>query len=95
MKMNKISTIAWGFGIAVLITGCAAQSKTREQALQQPVNCDTAEGDIRVLQSEKNTTARSRRPRAYHRSLPLALSLVLPRGQRKQERGWRLANTTE
>jgi hypothetical protein len=57
MKMNKVSTIAWGFGIAVLITGCAAQSKTREQALQQPVNCDTAEGDIRVLQSEKNTTA--------------------------------------
>jgi hypothetical protein len=57
MKMNKVSTIAWGFGIAVLITGCAAQSKTREQALQQPVNCDTAEGDIRVLQSEKNTVA--------------------------------------
>ena len=42
--MNKVSTIAWGFGIAVLITGCAFQSNTREQALQQPVNCDTAEG---------------------------------------------------
>jgi hypothetical protein len=57
MKMKKGSTIAWGFGIAVLITGCAAQSNTREQALQQPIYCDTAEGDIRVLQSEKNTTA--------------------------------------
>ena len=55
--MNKVSTIAWGFGIAVLITGCAFQSTTREQALQQPVNCDTAEGDLRVLQSEKNSTA--------------------------------------
>ncbi len=27
------------------------------QSLQQPINCRTAEGDIRVLQSEKTHTA--------------------------------------
>lgn len=27
------------------------------QSLQQPINCATAEGDIRVLQSEKTHTA--------------------------------------
>jgi hypothetical protein len=56
-KMNKISTIAWDFGMVVLITGCAAQYQAQEQALQQPINCATAEGDIRVLQSEKSHVA--------------------------------------
>lgn len=41
--------------MVVLITACAAQFQQQEQALQQPIqiNCATAEGDIRVLQSEK------------------------------------------
>jgi hypothetical protein len=45
--------IAWGLGIAVLVVACAAQYQQREQALQQPINCATAEGDLRMLQNEK------------------------------------------
>jgi hypothetical protein len=48
--------IAWGVGIALLVVACAAeQFQQQEQALHQPmrINCATAEGDIRVLQSEK------------------------------------------
>ena len=33
--------------------GCALQEKRVEQSLTQPINCDIAEGDIRVLESEK------------------------------------------
>jgi hypothetical protein len=47
--------MAWSLGIAVFVAACAAQFQQQEQALQQPIqiNCVTAEGDIRVLQSEK------------------------------------------
>jgi hypothetical protein len=52
MPLNRM---AWCLGMVVLITACAAQFQQQEQALQQPIqiNCATAEGDIRVLQSEK------------------------------------------
>jgi hypothetical protein len=44
-----------GLAIAVVVVACAAQFQQQEQALQQPIkiNCATAEGDIRMLQSEK------------------------------------------
>ncbi len=56
--MNRIKRIlACGVtGIAAaafVLAGCAAQEKQTLQSLQQPINCATAEGDIRVLQSEK------------------------------------------
>src|SRR4029453_2599773 len=39
---------------ALLMAGCAMQFKEEEQAAeQQPVRCSTAQGDLRVLQSEK------------------------------------------
>jgi hypothetical protein len=46
--------------IVALLTlaGCALQEKNVEQSLNQPVNCDVAEGDIRVLESEKAHIAR-------------------------------------
>jgi hypothetical protein len=48
-----------GLAIAVVVAACAAQFQQQEQALQQPVriNCATAEGDIRTLQSEKSHVA--------------------------------------
>jgi hypothetical protein len=52
MSLTKmVSALA----IAVVIVACAAQFQQQEQALQQPIkiNCATAEGDIRMLQSEK------------------------------------------
>jgi hypothetical protein len=37
-----------------LMSGCAMQFEEEEKAAeQQPINCSTASGDIRVLQSEK------------------------------------------
>jgi hypothetical protein len=47
-------------GLAALASsGCAAtQEKKNEQQAAMPVNCATAEGDIRMLQNEKADTAR-------------------------------------
>lgn len=41
----------------VLATGCAMQEQQTMQSLDQPINCATAQGDIRVLQSEKTHVA--------------------------------------
>ena len=45
--------IVCGLVIAVLVAGCVMQEKQTLQSLDQPINCATAEGDIRVLQNEK------------------------------------------
>ena len=41
--------------LAGLTSGCALQQKQVEQSLENPgrINCQTADGDLRVLQSEK------------------------------------------
>ncbi len=43
--------------MATLAAGCAMEEKKTMESLQQPINCATAEGDIRVLQSEKTHVA--------------------------------------
>jgi hypothetical protein len=43
---------------AMTLTGCAFQERSVEKSLKQPINCDVAEGDIRVLESEKAHVAR-------------------------------------
>ena len=43
-------------GLAVL-TGCASEYKKQEEAMKQPINCATAEGDLRTLAAEKTNTA--------------------------------------
>jgi len=57
MKRNKITGVIYSLTFAALFSGCAAQYQAQEAALQQPINCRTAEGDIRVLQSEKASAA--------------------------------------
>ena len=60
-KMGKTSKTkmlrAMGVGIfcCPLLVGCAMQQRAVEHTLEHPapVNCATAEGDLRVLQSEK------------------------------------------
>ena len=53
----------WAAGLMVLSLaggpGCAMQQKKVEQSLADPkaVNCATADGDLRVLQSEKANVA--------------------------------------
>jgi hypothetical protein len=52
--MNRFQTLAAAVTVALLGSGCALMFKEDEQkAKSMPVNCATAPGDIRVLQSEK------------------------------------------
>jgi hypothetical protein len=48
-KMTMILLVA----LAVLATGCAGKYKKVEQSEKQPINCATADGDIRMLMHEK------------------------------------------
>ncbi len=40
-------------GVAILMVACSPVSKEEKQEMAKPVNCATAEGDIRVLEGEK------------------------------------------
>lgn len=54
MDKNFRTAVVFGVGVSVCMTGCAAQFKQEEQSAQTtPINCNTAQGDLRVLQSEK------------------------------------------
>jgi hypothetical protein len=56
IKMTALCICA--FGLTMLASGCAMQEKKNEQkAAAMPINCATAEGDIRMLNSEKASTA--------------------------------------
>lgn len=51
------TTVVWGIGMVLLMSGCAAQyEKTEKQVESMPINCATAEGDLRMLRSEKANT---------------------------------------
>jgi hypothetical protein len=54
---SRLATVAVGFAAIALTAGCAMQEQQTMQSLHQPINCATAEGDIRVLQSEKASAA--------------------------------------
>jgi hypothetical protein len=41
----------------VLVSACAPITQQEKQSLAKPINCATAEGDLRVLQSEKANVA--------------------------------------
>jgi hypothetical protein len=57
-KLSAMGTGLFAIGLAAMLGGCAMQEKKNAQAAQaMPVNCPTAEGDIRVLQGEKASTA--------------------------------------
>jgi len=52
--MRSSRSIAASTALALLLPGCAMQLNKEEKAAEQmPVNCATAEGDLRVLRSEK------------------------------------------
>ena len=54
-KMNKIILLGC---IVMLMPACGAfKAKKVEKEMKQPINCATAEGDIRVLQGEKDHVA--------------------------------------
>jgi len=56
--MKKTAMLLSVVGLALLTSGCAPVSKTEKKMLKAPVNCATAEGDLRILQSEKDNLAK-------------------------------------
>jgi hypothetical protein len=61
-KMNMTKANLLGAGLfalgLVVLSGCAMQEKKEAAAAQaMPINCATAPGDLRVLNSEKASTA--------------------------------------
>jgi hypothetical protein len=60
--MNKMTTFGTSLCVVglvvVVVGGCAMQDKkTVQQVKAMPVECATAEGDIRMLEEEKKSTA--------------------------------------
>ena len=48
-KMAMILMVA----LVILVMGCSDKYKKAEKQMKQPINCATAEGDIRLLMHEK------------------------------------------
>ncbi len=54
MTSLALRRLSAGVLVALLAAGCAMNLKKEEKAAEQmPVNCATADGDLRVLKSEK------------------------------------------
>ena len=52
MNIKKIAMILT-FAVVVLASGCADKYQKTEKQMKAPINCATAEGDIRMLRHEK------------------------------------------
>ena len=58
IKTTALGNCLGVLGLAVLLGGCASDYKKQAAAAEaMPVNCSTAEGDIRTLNSEKANVA--------------------------------------
>ena len=52
--MKKASLTALVMFLVMFLVACAAKNQKKvEQEMKQPINCATAQGDIRMLQHEK------------------------------------------
>jgi hypothetical protein len=57
-EMKKAMMTALAICLMISLTACAARKQKQvEQEMKQPINCATAEGDIRALGHEKAHTA--------------------------------------
>ena len=55
---SPLAAFVSSLALVLSISGCAMQLKKEEKAAEQmPVNCATADGDIRLLRSEKTHVA--------------------------------------
>jgi hypothetical protein len=53
-KMKKTSLTALVIFLVIFLVACAAKDQKKvEQGMKQPINCATAQGDIRMLEHEK------------------------------------------
>jgi hypothetical protein len=50
---RRLAAVACSLAAVVLAGGCVKKWEKTEQSLAQPVNCATAQADLRVLQGEK------------------------------------------
>ena len=58
MTITRISASFCALGLLALVSGCAEHEKKDLAAAQaMPINCTTAAGDLRVLNTEKASTA--------------------------------------
>jgi hypothetical protein len=80
----KLKTLGIGFcaiGLTAFISGCyTAEKKVREETMAAPINCATADGDIRSLEEEKKTTAQ-RIAAGVKSIVPIALVAGVVSGQ--------------
>ncbi|MGH7287086.1 MAG: hypothetical protein ACREI8_03610 [Myxococcota bacterium] len=54
IEIHRLAILAACTAAMLLASGCAYQAKKEEKAAEQmPVNCATADGDLRLLRSEK------------------------------------------
>ena len=51
--MKKFGLVLCAICLCMFVASCASHYKQVEQDLKKPVNCATAEADIRVLETEK------------------------------------------
>ncbi len=51
--MNTMKKIIVFVSMVLLLPACTLKDKKVEKEMKQPINCATAEGDIRMLQHEK------------------------------------------
>jgi hypothetical protein len=57
-KFKSLGASLCAFGLATAVSSCAMEEKKHAAAAQaMPVDCATAPGDLRVLNSEKASTA--------------------------------------
>jgi hypothetical protein len=82
IKTNLFSAGLCAFGMVVL-SGCAEQEKKEAAAAQaMPINCATAPADLRVLNSEKASTA-SKIGNGISMVAPIGLVVGLVQGTEK------------
>ena len=56
--MKKLTIFVLAVFVIVSLSACAGSKKNVEQDLDRPINCATAEADIRLLKSEKDHVAK-------------------------------------
>jgi hypothetical protein len=52
-EMKKVMIVILMVGLVFSVTSCAMEQKKVEKEMNQPINCATAEGDLRALNKEK------------------------------------------
>ena len=55
--IKRCTMLFLSVAVCAALSSCGSKYNKVEQSLKDPVNCSTAEGDLRILESEKVHTA--------------------------------------